>query len=472
MLSFYNSLSRRKEKFNPIRKKVVHLYACGPTVYDDQHIGNFRTYIFDDILRRALEANGYKVKTVINITDVGHLVSDADSGEDKVQIAARKEKKTAWQVARAYEAKFKEDFRKLHLKPPSVWARATGHIKEQIALIKKLEKKGYTYLIPNEGLYFNTSKFKKYGELVSSSGLRGLKPGARVGVVKGKKHSTDFALWKLSPHGIKRDMEWVSPWGKGFPGWHIECSAMSIKHLGIPIDIHTGGIDHLPIHHTNEIAQSEAATGKKFVNYWIHGEHLLVNGQKMSKSLKNFYTLDDLVKKGFNLSAFRYLILSSHYRSRINFTWMSLESAESGLGALYRETAKLGLEAKPRVPALKSQDLKTVKYKDAFNRAIEDDLNTPRAIAVLWDLIGDRGIWPKNKLQLLLKFDEVLGLRLKEAIGLSHPPVKVASLVKKREEHRTRKQFVQADRLRKKIEALGYTIEDTPQGPFLWPQKI
>jgi len=472
MLSLYNSPSRRKEKFNPIRKNVVHLYACGPTVYDDQHIGNFRTYIFDDVLRRTLESNGYKVKTVVNITDVGHLTSDADTGEDKVQAAARKEKKTAWEIARVSETKFKKDFKKFNLKLPSVWARATDHIKEQIALIQKLEKKGYTYLVPTSGLYFDTSKFKKYGQLISLLGLKGLKPGARVKVVKGKKNPTDFALWKLSPQRIKRDMEWESPWGKGFPGWHIECSAMSMKYLGPTLDIHTGGIDHLPIHHTNEIAQSEAATGKKFVNYWLHGEHLLVNGKKMSKSLKNFYTLEDLKKKGFSPLSFRYLTLNVHYRSKLNFTWKGIEAAANGLDALYHEVARLATEVKSQIPRLKSQDLRIIVYKDTFRDVINDDLNTPKALAIIWDLIGDKNVKAKNKLKLLFEFDEVLGLKLKEAIKLSHPPAEVGNLVKEREKYRTNKQFVQADRLRKRVEALGYTVEDTPQGPFLWPQKI
>jgi len=471
MLSFYNSLSHRKEKFNPVRKSVVHLYACGPTVYDLQHIGNFRTYIFDDILRRTLEYNGYKVRQVINITDVGHLTSDADTGEDKIQAAAKKRRKTAWQVARLFENQFKKDLEKLNIKSPFLFARATDHIKEQIALVKKLEKKKYTYLIPDDGLYFDTSKLRDYGKLVPSR-LKGIKPGARIKVVKGKRNPTDFALWKLSPKGEKRDMEWQSPWGKGFPGWHIECSAMSTKHLGQPIDIHTGGIEHIPIHHTNEIAQSEAATGKKFVNYWLHGEHLLVNGRKMSKSLKNFYTLEDLKKKELNPLSFRYLTLNAHYRSKLNFTWKGIEAAANGLDALYHEVARLATEVKSQIPHRKSQDFQVIAYKDAFRDVINDDLNTPKALAIIWDLIGDKDVKAKNKLKLFFKFDEVLGLKLKEAIKLSHPPVKIASLAKEREKYRTNKQFVQADRLRKKIESLGYTVEDTPQGHFIWPKKI
>ncbi len=469
MLSLYNTLSRKKEAFRPVKKNIVGFYACGPTVYDAQHIGNFRTYIFDDILRRTLRYNGYKVKLVINITDVGHLTSDADSGEDKIQAAARRKRKTAWQVARLFENQFKKDLEKLNVESPHLFARATDHVKEQIALIKKLEKKKCTYLIPEDGVYFDTSKLRNYGKLAPAR-LKGLRAGARVRIVKGKRNPTDFALWKFSPKGRKRDMEWPSSWGKGFPGWHIECSAMSMRYLGQTIDIHTGGIEHVPIHHTNEIAQSETVTGKKFVNYWLHGEHLLVNGKKMSKSLKNFYTLDDLEKKGINPLSFRYFVLNAHYRSRLNFTWRAVEAAEQGLTALYRETAKLNVQINSVVPSVTPQDLQILTYKDGFYQAINDDLNTSKALAVVWDLIANKAIWPKNKLALLLDFDQVLGLRLKEAIGLAKPLVKVTALIKEREKYRINKQFVQADQLRKKIESLGYTVEDTSQGPFVWPK--
>ncbi len=470
MLSLYNTLSHKKEKFKPVRKNTVAFYACGPTVYDAQHIGNFRTYIFADILRRTLEYNGYKVKQVINITDVGHLTSDADTGEDKIQAAARKQRKTAWQVARLFEDQFKRDLEKLNIEQPYLFARATDHTKEQIALIEKLEKKGYTYLIPDDGLYFDTAKLRDYGKLAPTR-LKGLRPGARIKVVKGKRKPTDFALWKLSPKGQKRDMEWQSPWGKGFPGWHIECSAMSMKYLGQPIDIHTGGIEHIPIHHTNEIAQSEAATGKKFVNYWLHGEHLLVNGKKMSKSLRNFYTLKDLEKKGFDPLSFRYLVLNAHYRSKLNFTWKGIAAAQNGLDGLYYEIARLGSERRSIAPSIMPQDIQIIAYKEAFYAAANNDLNTAKALAVVWELVGDKELWPKNKLALLFDFDQILGLKLKEAIALAKPPVKVSKLVKDREQYRTNKQFVQADRLRKRIESLGYRVEDTPQGPFIWHNK-
>ncbi|MBI2012862.1 MAG: cysteine--tRNA ligase [Candidatus Colwellbacteria bacterium] len=476
MLSLYNTLSRKKEAFKPIKKAAVNFYACGPTVYDAQHIGNFRTYIFNDILRRTLKYNGYKVRQVINITDVGHLTSDADSGEDKIQAAARKKKKTAWQVARLFENQFKKDFRKLNLEPPYLFARATDHVKEQIVLIKKLEKKGYTYLIPSDGLYFDTARLRDYGKLAPSR-LKGLRPGARVKIVQGKRNSTDFALWKFSSKSEKRDMEWDSPWGKGFPGWHIECSAMSMKYLGLTFDIHTGGIEHVPIHHTNEIAQSEAATGKKFVNYWVHGEHLLVNKKKMSKSLGNFYTLDDLEKKEFDPLSFRYLVLNAHYRSKLNFTWKGIASAASGVYALYHEVAflkfleKKNTNSKTQIPN-KLQSVKLGDYSEQFIDAINDDLNTSKALAVVRDLIGSKEIRSKNKLALLFKFDEVLGLKLKEAVKFSRPPAKVRDLVKEREKYRVDKQFVQADRLRKRVEALGYTIEDTTYGPFVWQDKV
>ncbi|MEX2033127.1 MAG: cysteine--tRNA ligase [Candidatus Colwellbacteria bacterium] len=477
MLSLYNTLSRKKEKFKSLKRAAVNFYACGPTVYDAQHIGNFRTYIFNDVLRRTLEYNGYKVRQVINITDVGHLTSDADSGEDKVQAAARKKRKTAWQIARLFENQFKKDFRKLNLEHPYLFARATGHIKDQIALIKKLEKKEYTYLIPSDGLYFDTAKLNDYGKLAPSR-LKGLRPGARVKFVRGKRNPTDFALWKFSSKNEKRDMEWSSPWGKGFPGWHIECSAMALKYLGQPtrgersrtIDIHTGGIEHIPIHHTNEIAQSEAATGKKFVNYWLHGEHLLISGKKMAKSLRNFYTLEDLEKKGFNSLSFRYLVLNAHYRSKLNFTWDALEAAQNGLYGLYDEVRMIYLEDYyirskfvPWRDVRKSRS--SLNYKERFSKLINDDLNTPKALALLWAMLADPALTLKNKIMHIEAFDKIFGLKLKQRVGL--PPSKVRGLVKEREKYRINKQFVHADRLRKKIESLGYTVEDTSRGPFV-----
>ncbi len=458
MMKIYNTLTRKKENFKPIKDKKVGLYTCGPTVYNYAHIGNLRTYIFEDVLRRTLEHNGYEVKQVMNITDVGHLTSDSDTGEDKMEVGAKREGKTAWKIANFYALAFKKDLKRLNIRNPHVWCRATRHIKEQIELIKDLEKNGFTYQI-KDGVYFNTAKLKDYGKLVGRKNLTGLKAGARIEIVPGKRNPTDFALWKLTLKGVKRQMEWVSPWGKGFPGWHIECSAMSMKYLGKTFDIHCGGIEHIPIHHTNEIAQSEAATGKKFVNYWLEGEHLLVEGRKMAKSLGNFYTLDALIKKGFDPLAFRYLVLTSHYRSKLNFTWKSLEAGQNALNNLY-DFLRQPISQQP-----KTKDAVGIKtYEAKFKAAVSDDLNTPKAVSLVWQIIKDNTLSPKVKKQLLFKFDTVLGLDLNK-IKPFKTPTKIKGLAARREIFRANKQFIQADTLRKKIEALGYVVEDTPQGP-------
>jgi len=310
MLKLFNTLSQKKEIFKPLKDKKVGLYTCGPTVYWFAHIGNLRTYIFEDFLKGVLEYNGYKLKHVMNITDVGHLTSDADSGEDKMEKGARREKKTVWEIAKFYTRVFKKDLKLLNIKKPDIWVKATDTIKDQIKLIQILEKKGFTYKIA-DGIYFNSSKLKKYGRLWGQK-ERKIKPGARIEMVPGKKHPTDFALWKFTPHGVKRQMEWDSPWGRGFPGWHTECVVMSIKALGIPFDIHCGGVDHILIHHTNEIAQAEAAYQKLMANYWLHGEFMTVEGKKMAKSEGNIFIIDDLIKKGFNPISYRYMCLGAH----------------------------------------------------------------------------------------------------------------------------------------------------------------
>jgi len=333
-LKLYNTLSRKKEVFKPLKNKLVKLYTCGPTVYWYAHLGNLRTYIFEDILKRVLKYQGFKVIHLMNITDVGHLTSNQDIGEDKIEIAARKEKKSAWQIANFYTKKFKEDLKALNIIPPNLWAKATDYIKEQIDLIKILEKKGFTYKI-EDGIYFDTSKLKTYGRLWPKK--MKIKAGARVEMVKGKKNPTDFALWKFSPKNIKRQMEWDSPWGKGFPGWHTECVAMAIKNLGINFDIHCGGVDHVLIHHTNEIAQSEAAFGKILARFWLHGEFLLLKEGRMGKSEGNIITLADLKEKGFNPLAYRYLCLNSHYRSKLIFSWKALKGAQNALINLSEE---------------------------------------------------------------------------------------------------------------------------------------
>ncbi|MBI3088981.1 MAG: cysteine--tRNA ligase [Candidatus Colwellbacteria bacterium] len=458
MLALYNTLTRRKEKFKPEKSNSVNLYTCGPTVYDRVHIGNLRTFIFEDILRRTLRYNGYKVRQVMNITDI----------EDKIISRFKKEKRRSiTAITNPYTNQFFEDIERLNIEKAESYPLVTTNIQEITGLIKKLLSKKIAYQGKDGSIYFDISKFKEYGKL--SRLPRGkLKPGIRISADEyGKGEAADFVLWKARKPG---EPYWRSPFGEGRPGWHIECSALSLKYLK-GIDIHTGGVDLIFPHHENEIAQSEAATGKKFVNYWLHGEHLLVNGRKMSKSLKNFYTLKDLEKKKFDPLSFRYLILNAHYRSKLNFTWRAVEAAEQGLTALYRETARLSVQLNSVIPSVTPQDLQILTYKDDFYGAINDDLNTPKALAIVWDLVRNEAIWPKNKLALLLDFDQVLGLKLKEAVDLAKPPRRIDALIKERERYRTNKQFVQADQLRKKIEALGYTVEDTPQGPFVWRQK-
>jgi len=462
-LFLFNSITRKKEKFVPLKDKLVTMYNCGPTVYERPHIGNFRAYIFADTLRRVLEFNGYKVKQIINITDVGHLTSDADTGEDKVEKSAREKKKSAWEIARYFERLFKEDFKKLNLQKPFRFPRATEHIKEMIELIKILEKKGYTYKI-SDGIYFDTSKFKDYGKLGNLKKRKDLFP--RIEVNPEKRNPFDFALWKFSPKDQKRQMEWQSPWGVGFPGWHIECSAMAMKYLGKTIDIHTGGIDHLTVHHPNEIAQSEAATGKKFVRYWLHVNFLLVEGQKMSKSLGNIFTLEDIEKRGFFPLVFKYLILTSHYRSEMNFTWQAMASAENTYRNLIENVSgELIMDADLR------GNKKNVNYslhesasKEILN-IINNDFDTPKLIAKIWEVLRSNKSFEYKKNFVLLA-DEILGLGLEKFIKRKIPK-KIKDKVLLREKLRKEKKWEMADKIREELLKLGYKIEDTKFGPFV-----
>jgi cysteinyl-tRNA synthetase len=456
MIKLYNTLTRKKEIFRPLKDKKVGLYTCGPTVYWFAHIGNLRTYIFEDILKRVLIYNGYKVKHVMNITDVGHLVSDRDVGEDKILVAAKREKRSAKEIARFYERAFKRDLKRLNILEPDVWIRATQTIKDQIELIKILERKGFTYII-EDGVYFDTSKLKKYGRLWPK-GMKIL-PGARVEMVPGKKNPTDFALWKFAKE--RKEMVWDSPWEKGFPGWHTECVVMSMKELGIPFDIHCGGIDHILIHHTNEIAQAEAAFSKILAKYWLHGEFLIVEGKKMAKSLGNIYTLDDLIKKGFNPLSYRYLCLGTHYRSKLNFTFEALKSAQNALENLYEKVRELKSKIKNQKSKLK---IGARKYQKEFLMLINDDLNIPKALALMWNLISDNTIDDPQKYFLLLDFDRVFGLKLEEVKRLKIPK-EIKELVKIREEYRKKGDFEKADEIREKIKEMGYWIEDTKEGP-------
>jgi len=456
MLKLYNTLTRKEEIFKSIHKNLVRLYTCGPTVYWFAHIGNLRAYIFEDILKRVLEYNDNKVKHVMNITDVGHLTSQADTGEDKIELAAKRERKSAWQIAKFYEKAFKKDLKLLNIKEPDIWVRATNTIQDQINLIKILEKKGFTYKIA-DGVYFDSSKLRTYGRLWPKK--MKILPGARIEMVAGKKNPTDFALWKFTPSGVKRQMEWDSPWGRGFPGWHTECVVMSKKFLGVPFDIHCGGVDHILIHHTNEIAQSEAAFGKILAKYWLHGEFLTVEGKKMAKSEGNIFTLADLIKKGFNPLAYRYLCLGTHYRSKLNFTWQSLKSSQNALENLYQKIRELKSKSKEQRAKSKEQN-----YRKKFLDFINDDLNTPKALALMWDLIGDQKISNREKYQLLLDFDKIFGLNLAK-IKKPRIPQKIKELVEIREKYRKEGNFKKADEIRKKIKDLGYWIEDTKEGP-------
>lgn len=453
MLKLYNSLSKSIEEFVPLNPPHVGMYTCGPTVYQFAHIGNFRAYAMADILVRTLKANNYTVNFVMNITDVGHLVSDADTGEDKLEKSAKKEGKSAWEVAEFYTEAFLQDYQALNLTEPTTLAKATEHIKEQIELIRQLEDNGYTYVI-SDGVYFDTSKFKNYGQL---SSIDQVKEGARVEVNEEKRNPRDFALWKFSPAGEKRQMEWESPWGKGFPGWHIECSAMSMEYLGESFDIHTGGIDHKEIHHPNEIAQSEGATHKQFVKYWVHCAFMLVAGQKMSKSLGNIYRLYDLEKDGYDAMSLRYLYLQTHYRQEMNFTFASLEASQNALKKLRQEIVSW------EDPAGNCQE-----FEDRFFEALNDDLNTAQALAVMWELVKSDN--PTGaKAASLFKMDEVLGLQLQEKSITAKQeqgiiPDHIKALVAERESLRKEKRFNAADQVRSKITKLGYEITDSKKG--------
>jgi cysteinyl-tRNA synthetase len=463
MLKLYNSLSRQVEDFKPIHPPVVTMYTCGPTVYDFASIGNFRTYTASDILLRVLKRNEFQVKYIMNITDVGHLtgdnLGDADIGEDRLEKSAKKEGKTAWEVAEFYTEVFQDDYHKLNLTGPEVWTKATDHITEQIDLVSTLEKKGFTYET-SDGVYFDTAMFPEYGAL---SSLDQIKEGARVEINPEKRNPRDFALWKFSPDvsaGVEqRQMEWDSPWGKGFPGWHIECSAMSMKYLGETIDIHGGGMDLKETHHPNEIAQSEAATGKKFVDYWFHVTFLLVNGEKMSKSKGNVYRIYDLEKEGFEPLALRYLYLQTHYRQEMNFTLSALEAAQNALNHLRREVLSWD----------DAGNSGSDEHIEAFQAALNDDLNTPQALSVVWDMVK-ADIPSGTKLQSLLIMDQVLGFNLDEYRDTEsrkkpvHVPAEVRELAQERHTLRKKRQFAQADQLRNKVLKMGFEIVDTEKG--------
>jgi len=450
-LRLYDNYTRSLREFAPLEPGPVGLYTCGPTVYDYQHIGNFRTFLFEDVLKRVLEWNGYAVRQVMNITDVGHLVSDADEGEDKMEKGARRTGKSAWEIARLYTDAFLEDMLALNIEPPTLLPRATDHIPEQIEFIADLEKKGYTYRT-SDGIYFDTSRQPDYGHLARLD-KAGLEAGKRVELGE-KKHATDFALWKFSPAGGKRQMEWDSPWGKGFPGWHIECSAMAQKYLGDCFDIHCGGEDHIPVHHTNEIAQTEARSGTRLANFWLHGYFLIANEAKMAKSAGEFLRVASLTERGYDPLAYRYLCLTAHYRSQLNFTWEALDGAATGLDRMRR-----GFHA---LPAGGAPD---ASYTDRFTAEINDDLNVPRALALAWELLRGDLVDLRITKATLAAFDRVFGLGLatwqpkEETI-----PETVRALAAARAAARDAKQWAEADRLRAELNAAGWEVEDRAGG--------
>ncbi|HSU72764.1 MAG TPA: cysteine--tRNA ligase [Candidatus Binatia bacterium] len=459
MLKLFNTLSRKKETFKPLEDKFVKLYTCGPTVYNYAHIGNLRTYLFEDVLKRMLLYNAFRVQHVMNITDVGHLTSDADTGEEKMELASKREGKSAWQLAEFYTKAFQKDLEHLHILPPNVWCKATDYIKQQIELVQKLEEKGFTYVIPDDGVYYDTSKFKDYGKLAKLD-IEGLKAGARVELSAGKRNPTDFALWKFSPKDQKRQMEWDSPWGTGFPGWHIECSAMSTSILGDQFDIHCGGIDHIAVHHTNEIAQTEAVTGKKWVKYWLHGEFLILHEAKMAKSGGGFITLQTLIDKKYDPLDYRYFMLGAHYRSKLNFSWEALDGAKNAWNNLKDKVRELRANHTTKInPAFKT-------HQDAFLKAINDDLNMPIAMSIVWAVVKDETLGSHERLQLLEDFDRVLGLGIADVAAAQAQPLapELQKLVDERAHARAKKDFKRSDELRKELLKHGIHVEDTPDG--------
>ena len=450
---FYNTLTKKKELFVPIEKGKVRMYSCGPTVYKNATIGNMRTNLFQDTLRRVLRYNGYELKHAMNITDVGHLVSDGDEGEDKMLKSAREEHKTPLQIAEYYTKLFFNDLERLNIETPEIVCKATDHIKEMLELVQKIMERGYAYET-STAIYFDVSKLDEYG-ILSGVNLREQKAGARVEVDPEKRNPYDFALWIKAPENHL--MKWDSPWGPSYPGWHIECSAMSTKYLGEVFDIHTGGIDLIPTHHENEIAQSKGACGKIPAHYWMHGEYLLINGGKMSKSLGNVYLLDDIINKGYDPLVYRLFNFSCHYRGKLNFTWEGIEAASVALDRL-RDGYQKHLAGNAEVSDEIINDM-----ENRFHQAINDDLNMPLAMSVVWEAIKYADKSPKIA-KLLEKFDTVLGIKITEKKEQETIPEEILELVEQRKKARQEKNWAESDRLRDLISEKGYSVKDTKDG--------
>jgi cysteinyl-tRNA synthetase len=467
----YNTLTREVSEFTAASPPHVSMYTCGPTVYADQHIGNMRAYVFADTLKRVLRWKGFKVRHVINITDVGHLTSDADEGEDKLELAARRQHKNAWAIAERYTSEFKKDLDRLRVIEPDVWPKATEHIPQMIRFAEELEERGWAYRLPS-GLYFDTSKDSGYGKLARLDLSRQL-AGARVDVAEGKRHPADFAVWRTSAPGENRQMEWDSPWGRGAPGWHLECSVMSIEYLGPHFDIHTGGVDHIPVHHTNEIAQSEAylADSSPWIRWWLHGEFINLSGAKISKSAGGGVLVSDLIDRGYHPLVYRFLLLQAHYRSQTEFSWAAMDSAQAGLRRLLDRYAAARSDPAGQLSAT------AAGYLEAFDRAVSDDLNTPRALASVIAASRDDRLSDADLTALTSQFDQVLAIGLTDLTpaDLDLKPTsaaiterEVSALVARRNTARAARDFATSDRIRAELAAVGVTVEDHPGGDSTW----
>ena len=463
-LKLFNTLGRKLEEFVPITNDRVGLYCCGPTVYNYAHIGNLRTYVFEDILRRVLERHGYEVKHVMNVTDVGHLTDDADEGEDKMVVGARERGMTVWEIAEHFTKAFFEDIKRLNIEMPTVTCRATEHIPEMQHLVERLEERGLTY----EGggnVYFSIDRFPRYGELALLD-RQELKAGARIEVDSAKKNPHDFVLWFTQSKFEHQAMQWDSPWGRGYPGWHLECSAMSMKYLGEHFDIHTGGVDHINVHHTNEIAQSEGATGRKWVNYWLHGEFLVMPTGRMGKSEGNMVTLSTLTERGYDPLDYRSFLLGAHYRTQLSFSWEALDAARSARSSLVEQLRGLADAAEGWSP---DDDVALGKAASSaraeIDEAFDDDLNAPRALGTLRAFLKNDAVPPAERLAVALDADGVFGLRLREAVTTREELApELAAMIAEREEARKEKDFARADALRDKLREAGVVVEDTPSG--------